>query len=457
MPDKTDVLFGQAVLATLQDDNGPINLTGATVVFQYRVECGTISDLAAIVDASPTTGQVSMTAVIPVGSYSSRWKVTSAGVAAYYPDYGWDDLSVRAIDECATFEQFVSDVSRTVFPEGEAENLVANHRKYITDALIDLQQKVPCLRIQHRDRVSMADTFTECQASVYSAPRGFIAQIYAVTQDNCCAKRHFQPVDWDEMEQILKDNKNCGRLIEPTYYYTDYYADEYTYTDYPAYGCFYYADSSGATDLRFRPNISFSAIKNGQLYLYPWLQSNEVLVIEWDGIKRSWKDTDEVVWDREVEDAVEHFLDFRTGYREDCDAQRMQASRAFYDELVAKQIWQCRKERRIERRQHYFTNCGDFCNAFSRVSGSSSSSSSGGGSGGGGSISEIDCIVDNYSELRALSTVDCQSVKVLGYASAFDGGGGIFIRLANSPAQTDNDGNIVLSTFNSAYYWRKWL
>ncbi len=367
----------------------------------------------------------------------------------YYPDYGWDQLVVRAVDECSTFELFVSGISSTVFPEGEAENLQANHRKYIVDSLIDLQQKVPCLRTQHRDRISMVDTFTECNASVYSAPKGFISQIYAVTQDNCCAKRYFQPVDWDEMEQILKDNKNCGTLLDPTYYYYD---EDYSYRLYPDYECLYYGDSSGATDARFRPTISYSALKDGRLYLYPWLQSNEVLVIEWDGIKRSWKDTDEVQWDREVQDAVEHFLDFRTGYREDCDQQRMTNARVFYDELVAKQIWQCRKERRIERRIHYFSNCGDFCNAASRQSGAAGSSSS------SGAITEFgDCIVDNYSELRQVNTIQCQSVKVLGYASAFDGGGGIFIRLPNSPDQGDNDGNIVASTFDSTYYWRKWL
>jgi hypothetical protein len=443
--ERSDIQFGQAFAQNLQDDSGYVDLTGATVVFQYRVECGTITDVAASV-VSASTGRVSVSG-LPVGSFQFRWKVTSAVPPDYYPEYGWDQLIVRAIDECATFELFVSDISRTIFPEGEAENLQANHRKYITDALIDLQQKVPCLRTQHRDRISMADTFTECEASVYSAPRGFIAQIYAVTQDNCCAKRYFQPIDWDEMEQILKDNQNCGRLITPTYYYYD---DGYGYVDYPDYGCPYYADSSGATDLRFRPSVSFSAMKDGQLYLFPWLQSNEVLVIEWDGIKRSWKDTDEVQFDREVQDAVEHFLDRRSATREDCDIQRIQLAQSDYDTLVAKQIWQCRKERRIERRQHYFSNCRDYCNASRATSGASSS--------GGGSISELgDCVVDNYSELRALSTSNCQSVKVLGYASAFDGGGGIFIRLSNDPAQTDNDGNIVVSTFNSSFYWRKWL
>lgn len=446
MNDRFDIQFGQDFVQNLEDDSGYVDLTGATVVFQYRVDCGALIDLAAT--ATDAVNGEATASGIPVGSYQFRWKVTIGGDTTYYPDYGWDELIVRSVDECATFELFVSGISRTVFPEGEAENLVRNHRQYITDSLIDLQQKIPCLRVQHRERVSMAATYTECNASVYSAPRGFISQIYAVTQDNCCSKRYFQPIDAEEMDQLLKDNQNCGTLIEPTYYY---YSDAYGYTDYPDYGCLYYGDSSGATDQRYRPITSYSALKNGLLYLYPWLQSNEVLVIEWDGIKRSWKDTDEVSFDREVQDAVEHFLDFRTSYREDCDPQRMQAARALYDELVAKQIWQCRKERRIERRVHYFSNCGDFCNAASAATGSGGSSSS-------SAISAYnDAIVENYTELRALNPNSYQAVKVLGYATAFDGGGGVFIRKVNVPAQTDNDGNIVESLVNSAYYWRKWL
>lgn len=444
MNERSDIQFGQAFVQNLQGESGYVDLTGATVVFQYRVDCGLTASVAATV-LSSSTGQVSVS-TIPVGAYNIRWKVTNGGVDTYYPDYGWDQLIVRSIDECSTFELFVSEISRTVFPEGEPENLVENHRKYIVDALIDLQQKVPCLRVQHRDRISVAETFTECEASVYQAPRGFIAQIYAVTQDNCCAKRFFNPIDWDEMEQILKDNQRCGWLIEPTYYY---YENDYGYFDYPPYGCLYYGDSSGATDLKRRPTTSFSAMKGGNLYLYPWLQSNEVLVIEWDGIKRSWRDTDEVQFDREVQDAVEHFLDRRAATREDADIQRIQLAQSDYDTIVAKQIWQCRRERRIERRQHYFSNCSDFCNVARRVSGAASIA---------GPITEVgDCIVDNYSDLRALNTSECISAKVLGYATAFDGGGGIFIREPNSPAQTDNDGTIVVSTFNSEFFWRKWV
>lgn len=465
MPENTDILFGQDVVANLQDEDGYVDLTGATVTFQYRVECGRITDLVGtVLDAA--TGRVSVSAV-PVGSYKVRWKAVIGGATSYYPDYDWDELTVRAIDGCSTFGLFVSAITKTIFPEGEAENLVANHRKYVTDALIDLQQKIPCLRTEHRDRISMADTYTDCDASVYGAPRGFIAEVYAVLQGGCCEKRYFQPVDWDEMEQMLKDSQNCGRIVNPSGYYSyEYYGDygyDYAYADYPGYNCLHYADSSGATDARFRPSQSFSAIKDGMLYLFPALQSNEVLVIEWDGIKRSWKDTDEVVFDREVHDATEHFLNRKSAGREDCDIQKVQLAQSDYDTLVAKLIWQCKKERRIERRVHYFSNCHDFCNARTRprTAGFSAETGTGGGGdggAGGGAISLMgDCAVDNYTALRELSTADCQSVKVLGYASAFDGGGGIFIREVNTPSQTDNDGDIVVSTFNSAYYWRKWL
>lgn len=438
-----DIQFGQSFVQNLEDDDGYVDLTGATVVLQARIDCGTIYDYAASVTGA-ATGEVTVTG-IPVGHYQYRWKVTIGLVTTYYPDFGWDSLTVRAVDACQTFDLFVSAITQTVFPEGEAENLLRNHRQYVIDSLIDLQQKVPCLRVQHRDRRSMGNTFLECGASVTDAPRGFIGQIYAVTQDNCCAKRYFQPIDHDEMLQLMADNKSCGTTLEPTYYY---YIEDYGYLDYPAYGCLYYGDSSGATDLSYRPTTSYVSIHNGLLYLFPWLQANEVLVIEWDGIKRSWKDGDEVTFDREVQDAVEHYLDFKSGYREDCDAQRMQIARGLYDELVAKQIWQCRKERHLERRVHYFSNCGDYCNATRQTAGGGTS----------GPVSQLnEATVENYTELRNLVPNAYQSVQVLGYATAFDGGGGIFIRKVNIPPQTDNDGDLVVSLANSAYYWRKWL
>lgn len=271
MGDTVSIHYGQPVVANLTDDNGYADLTGATVVLELRTDCGAITDYPAMITNADTAEVTSLS--VPVGYYQTRWKVTSGAVTGYYPHYGWDTLAVRAVDACTTFDYFVANIGETIFPEGEAENLLSNHRKYITDGLIDLQQKIPCLRTNHRDRITQPDTFLDCGASVVSAPRGFIHDIYAVTQTDCCARRTFQPINHDEMVQILNDNQNCGTLLDPTYYY---YIDDYGYLEYPAYGCLYYADSSGATDFSNRPGLSYASINNGRLHLFPHLQSSEV-------------------------------------------------------------------------------------------------------------------------------------------------------------------------------------
>lgn len=69
-----------------------------------------------------------------------------------------------------------------------------------------------------------------------------------------------------------------------------------------------------------------------------------------------------------------------------------------------------------------------------------------------------DPIVNTYDALRTdVDITKCTSVKVLGKDSAFDGFGGIYVRQAQTtPAQVDNDADIILSMFSSAYYWKLW-
>src|SRR3990167_5080107 len=78
-----------------------------------------------------------------------------------------------------------------VWPEGEAENLVANHNRWIQDCLIDLQNKVPCLRGFHRDQHRAEDSYFDCGASVYDAPVGFIKNVHTILETDCCARVYY--------------------------------------------------------------------------------------------------------------------------------------------------------------------------------------------------------------------------------------------------------------------------
>lgn len=71
------------------------------------------------------------------------------------------------------------------------------------------------------------------------------------------------------------------------------------------------------------------------------------------------------------------------------------------------------------------------------------------GRGTGGNGTGTIAVVANYAELRSL-TEDYDSVMVLGYATAGDGGFGIFVRSTSSTAP-DNDGTVLIRSGTSRY------
>lgn len=71
------------------------------------------------------------------------------------------------------------------------------------------------------------------------------------------------------------------------------------------------------------------------------------------------------------------------------------------------------------------------------------------GRGVGGNGTGTIAVVANYAELRSL-TEDYDSVMVLGYATAGDGGFGIFVRSTSSTAP-DNDGTVLIRSGTSRY------
>lgn len=252
-----------------------------------------------------------------------------------------------------TFAEFVTAVEATVFPEGVAENLVSNHRKYIIDGLIDLQQKVPCLQTRHRNSHDQSDVLFDCGATVFNAPRGFIQSFHTIPADDCCARVWYDPISPDQMRCYLSDQQLCGYKYRAYGFYL--YGDEYYPYEYED-ECQIYTDSG--TDKPCRANHGWFSLVNGQIYVFPHLQSTELAVLEWDGIKRDWEDADTVEFDRETQEAIELYLEWKTKRREDADLSAAQAVRAEFEIKVGNLIWQCKKERRLPTREPCFSNCG---------------------------------------------------------------------------------------------------
>lgn len=262
-----------------------------------------------------------------------------------------------------TFAEFSAARRLAVFPEGEAEELVENHKKWVLDALIDLQLKIPCLQDKHFDTVEFDSTYWSCGASVVEAPRGYIHSFSTALADDLCSKVRRFPVTMDELLCKVDDFKNCGLYQAPD-------VGGYLAEDLPPDVQL----PSATVDLRYRPLTGWYTLQDGRIWTFPALQSTEVAIIEWEGIKRLFADEDEVEWDREVEQTVEFYLEGHSRRKEDADYDAATTALAAYAIKVGDLIWNCHKERRLPERKDCVSNCNG-CGTCATCGGTSSSAS----------------------------------------------------------------------------------
>lgn len=205
-----------------------------------------------------------------------------------------------------------------IWPEGEAENLVAPHDSFFVEALYDAQKNVECYRFGNADVYPQCATYFNCGMTVLPKPNGHVTRIYVIDRvnaegredaagaDNYCDKVELQQVNYCHMERYFGLCQRCSSgntdLIES--FLQNIFGIYRIKRAYPAPtdegmegldalpGGYHYPQSS--TDAEGRSPYGVFAIHRGRIYIAPWIQSTETVVVEWDGIKRSWNDSDNV-------------------------------------------------------------------------------------------------------------------------------------------------------------------
>ena len=279
------------------------------------------------------------------------------------------------------FSDFVTRVRQDVFPEGEAVHLQTMHNRWIEDALIDLQQKVPGLRTTHYDYIPALQMWWNCGASVTDAPRGWIIGVKSVLETDSCSEVDYDPVSREEFENTVADDKACGcscynsAMGEPCFTYSS----SGTYGPGPTelYGMRYSAE---AYDKPCRSTSGIYTVFDEYIWVYPRLQHDEVLIVEWKGIKRAFGNADPMgaKYDREIERAAELWLEAQVSRKEDGDMEFYATSKAEYADKVAMLVWQDRKEQKVptSRRPPKFLNCTVYSGACGCGCGTASSATS---------------------------------------------------------------------------------
>lgn len=231
------------------------------------------------------------------------------------------------------------DLKRTVrgdlWPQGEARSQRPSHDRSIVEALVDLQTNVPCLQ---RDNTKIHDhcaTYFKCGLTVFETPVSFIGHINSLSvvvrlnEDN--TEDAASPISWcTEIPYVQVDmcyirawmqrqNKKggCTNNLANFFSIPSYLCggkgvvpvptDEDLPSGLPSLPLgFHYPQAN--TDATRRARSGVWAIERGMIYVAPWIQSTEAVVVRWDGVKTEWQDGDLVQENPKLITAVEYYL-----------------------------------------------------------------------------------------------------------------------------------------------------
>lgn len=269
------------------------------------------------------------------------------------------------------FSAFKQRLRAELWPSGEARSLRPSHDSFFNAAMMDIQKWVPCVRQHNVSTWLFADTYWDNAKTVVNAPWGKIKRVYTVAGglDRWRDKVRYRSSNFEEIQCW---SNRLFNAITPTN------------TGLPALslGVRYAHESQDSTLGRAR--IGSWAVDRKRLYVAPYLQSSEMLVVDWDGLKPKWLDSDGVddtYWTTDYEEAIKYFVQFRHEFSYG-DRSIAKDAKALYDAALADLIHTCREN---TKQQHDYT-----CDASSGGEGFVGLQTPGGSGSGGGDATDDD-------------------------------------------------------------------
>lgn len=235
-----------------------------------------------------------------------------------------------------SFGALKTELKAAIWPNGAPENCIGTIDKYFGYAFVDLQRWVSCLQAWHTDVFPQCATYFRCGLTALDAPRGRIRRVRTFEGDFC------DPVTLTPTtigEVYCWSRKFIERIDAPA---------NVGLPQLPA--GFRFADAS--TDSQFgRALAGLWTNDRGRIYVAPWIQSRESVVVEWDGIKRKFADTDLFPDEEDFKRAMQLFVqkEFARDLERDFNAAKVLDGE--YAIAKADLIYECEKEKAMPKQE----------------------------------------------------------------------------------------------------------
>lgn len=222
------------------------------------------------------------------------------------------------------------------WPNGVPENLVDAIGNYVVSALIEAQRMIPCFCYRHDDVYEACNTYWNCGATVITAPAGRILRVYTVDNSEWCRPVVYRQVSMAEFRRWQAKWKS--RWDKSMYLPPASGAKLPMGFDVPT-------TTSDAVCGRAWSGICALEPSSKRLWVGPWIQTTESLVVEWQGIKRTWSDGDIVPEGEDFIRLIRLFVEREYGRKWASDDLAIR-ERAF-NEHQALMMAECHKESQL--------------------------------------------------------------------------------------------------------------
>lgn len=239
------------------------------------------------------------------------------------------------------------------------------------DCLVDLQRWVDCLQSNNTHLVPHCATFYKCGLTSFDFPRSIVRGLSVIDKinptthkedptaaDDYCTEIEYAQIDVCHMHNYIAKSRTIGCCFSCSSFFAlpqhlcgwkgraPIPTDEGVPSGLPtlSLGYHYPQESTDATCGRSRAGVW--AIESGRIYVAPWIQSTETIVLKWQGIKRDWVDADLVDDDPTLIRAVELFLRWEHSRDWDRDGKAPEYENE-YRKALSELIYDCAKENEV--------------------------------------------------------------------------------------------------------------
>lgn len=218
-----------------------------------------------------------------------------------------------------TFAEFLTTLEPLIAPEDLGEELEAYFREQVGHALCDIQTVIPWTRNFNVEAKTKADVTEFCAASIFDGPVGKVTQLIAYKPGSDCKKFYYRRVSTSEMDCWI-ERQRCVQCTfdpaPPNIYDTPYC--NYLIGGETACSSPYLTEEED--DCQFKsldPRERIFAVgPDYKIYAGPRFPCGYRLLMQWQGIRRSWEDGSLVPVDQQIREAVTNYVEAKLAKKE---------------------------------------------------------------------------------------------------------------------------------------------